>query len=374
MKAKAKNKNGRLLVTVKLSKNEELGERELDLLSKKTILGLLKPERKRKNIIEYSGPAGISLQDRLKRTLTMREFFLVMAQITDASRKIKKNGMFDKNLLLDPRYVFMNENTNELQFLYLPLVSSYTCADFLGFMSALVYAAKNDVNQSSDYISKFAFFLRGLEAFSPDEIDAYIADADRDAMNQVRNKNPRESGFITNKHNEYYKHYSQQNEADTDYDYDEQTGPLTLTAIDDFDDFDADTGLLTENDEEDELEEEGTALLQGMQVKADKTQPEKAAHYMTLRRKLTDELVSINKPVFRVGKEKSYVDYFVADNNAVSRSHADLIVRGNRCFVKDLNSKNRTYINGEAIYPNVEMELFDGDIILFANEEFVFKM
>lgn len=42
----------------------------------------------------------------------------------------------------------------------------------------------------------------------------------------------------------------------------------------------------------------------------------------------TNEKIIINKPVFRIGKEKSYVDYFVSDNTAVSRSHANIVTRG----------------------------------------------
>ena len=50
-------------------------------------------------------------------------------------------------------------------------------------------------------------------------------------------------------------------------------------------------------------------------------------------RLLTNETFMINKPVFRIGKEKSYSDYFVANNNMVSRSHADIISRGGRYFI-----------------------------------------
>ena len=86
---------------------------------------------------------------------------------------------------------------------------------------------------------------------------------------------------------------------------------------------------------------------------------------------LTEERISINKQVFRLGKERSYVDYFI-NNNAVSRSHADIIIRGNRCFVNDLNSKNHTYINGKQILVNYETEIRNGDCLKLGNEEFIF--
>lgn len=364
MKAKAKIRNDRLLVSVKLSADEEIGERELDFLSKKTVLGLLKATKKRSRLIEYSGPRAVSLQERLKKTVTMREFFLIMAQICGMAQKVKNNGLFEKNLLLDMRYVFISEKTSELHFMYLPVVSNFTTPDYLGFMSEIVYSAKNDENQSGDYISKFSFFLRGLDAFSAEKIEAYISSMDRDAVNQVRNKSPRESGFITNKHNEYYEHYAEE-------EYEQQTYRLDRPVQEALPDYEMETGLLEGEEENWELDEATCLLSQG---KSAESQEDSGNTYcMKLMRVLNNEIVSIDKPVFRIGKEKSYVDYFVSDNSAVSRSHADLIIRGSRCFVKDLNSKNRSYINDEPLPPNIETEIFDGDILRLANEEFVFK-
>ena len=94
----------------------------------------------------------------------------------------------------------------------------------------------------------------------------------------------------------------------------------------------------------------------------------------TLFRTLTEETISVNKPVFRIGKERSYVDYFVTNNNAVSRSHADIITRGSKYFVIDLNSKNHTYINDQMIAVQCETEIRDGDRLKLGNEEFVFKI
>ena len=93
-----------------------------------------------------------------------------------------------------------------------------------------------------------------------------------------------------------------------------------------------------------------------------------------LVRRKNSEKIPINKPVFRIGKEKSYVDYFVNDNTAVSRSHADIITRDGRLFIVDTNSTNHTYVNGAMIQSNMETQLNSGDTVRLANEEFEFKM
>ena len=150
------------------------------------------------------------------------------------------------------------------------------------------------------------------------------------------------------------------------------------------------TGLMYEEDEATGLmyeDEERTGLLQddeatGLLVEETNVDEDIDAtgfwgetpqiHFPTLLRVLTNETIQINKPVFRIGKEKSFVDYFVANNNAVSRSHADIVTRGQRYFVVDLNSKNRTYINGQPLPIQQECEIFNGNQLRLANEEFIF--
>jgi len=99
-------------------------------------------------------------------------------------------------------------------------------------------------------------------------------------------------------------------------------------------------------------------------------QPERAF----MKRMKTGEEFEINKPVFRIGKEKSYVDYFVADNPAVSRSHADIISRNGQYYIKDNNSTNHTYLQGEMLTSNTEYLLKSNWRVQLANEEFIFEI
>ena len=93
-----------------------------------------------------------------------------------------------------------------------------------------------------------------------------------------------------------------------------------------------------------------------------------------LIRMKTGESIPVDKPVFRIGKEKSYVDYFINDNTAISRSHANIITREGRYWVVDTNSTNHTYVGGQMIASNTETEIFNGVRLAFANEEFEFRI
>lgn len=93
-----------------------------------------------------------------------------------------------------------------------------------------------------------------------------------------------------------------------------------------------------------------------------------------LIRTKNNEKISINKPVFRIGKERSYVDYFIGDNTAISRSHANIVNHNGEFYVVDTNSTNHTYVNGGMIQSNVETKLSHGTKIRFANEDFEFRL
>lgn len=93
-----------------------------------------------------------------------------------------------------------------------------------------------------------------------------------------------------------------------------------------------------------------------------------------LIRKKNNETIPIDKNEYRLGKERSFVDYFIGDNTAISRSHACIVYHDNEYFVMDTNSTNHTFVNDIMIQSNVETKLESGTKIRLADEEFEFKM
>jgi len=83
------------------------------------------------------------------------------------------------------------------------------------------------------------------------------------------------------------------------------------------------------------------------------------------------EDVVVDKPSFIIGRLDEQVDY-VHSNNAIGKVHAEIITRVGCYYLKDLNSKNGTYINGKRIDSNKEYEIKNNDKITLANSEFVF--
>lgn len=93
-----------------------------------------------------------------------------------------------------------------------------------------------------------------------------------------------------------------------------------------------------------------------------------------LLRNKSSEKILLTKPSFRIGKEKSFVDYFIADNTAISRCHAQIVNHDGGYYVVDTNSTNHTFVNGMMINSNEEVKLSDGDKVRLANEDFEFHL
>lgn len=385
MKISAKTKECRLLVKVKASFRESFDEKALDAFARTYLRGFLKPKLVKKNQIEYTGPVGISLYERLKKPITKRDFLFIMEQIVVAVQKVHSNNLSLNRLLLDIKYCFINDVTKEIQFLYVPTEKELDNHGIIAFMEAIIYSATPAAEKDTEFVSRFVYFLKSLKGFDPEKVERFIAKEDRSVVNTIKKQNAGQSGFMTSKQKSYYDHYDKKQDEDgedTDLleeDEDEATGIL--------DEEDEATGILDEEDEAtgllDEEEDEATGLLDD-EATGLLTEDEEAgtalldetdnAHFPSLFRVLTEETISINKPVFRIGKERSYVDYFVTNNNAVSRSHADIITRGTNYFVIDLNSKNHTYINDQILAVQCETEIRDGDRLKLGNEEFIFNV
>lgn len=74
-----------------------------------------------------------------------------------------------------------------------------------------------------------------------------------------------------------------------------------------------------------------------------------------------------------VGKMQEYVDQ-VLDDSSVSRMHARFSLdRDGKMTVRDLNSTNGTWLNGERLMPNESRAMHQGDHVRLGCMEFVYR-
>lgn len=385
-KYKKKVKNNQNYIKVRLSRNEKLNEGELDFFARQSIYGLYKARKIRGNKIEFYGPEGICLAERLRKQISKHDFFFLLELVVKFTCDISASTLSINKVVFDLNQVYVNEKTNELWFLYLPLNEYRGDVNIVSFMESMIYASTPIAEQDTAYMSRLIFFLRNLAVYDAKKIEQYIQNEDRTVVNQIRQGYQQADLMDVQKKAEDYQDYYKQSGRSVDNSYggngyqghaemnvsyqDEKMSNNTQSKI--YEDKNDATGLLDEG-ATGLLDDENTGLLEddntGLLVENPQQQQ---IQYPKLHRLLTDEVIVINKPVFRIGKEKSYTDYFVSNNNAVSRNHADIVCRGNHYYVIDLNSKNRTFINDKVIPIRQETELRNGDRLKLANEEFVF--
>lgn len=84
------------------------------------------------------------------------------------------------------------------------------------------------------------------------------------------------------------------------------------------------------------------------------------------------ERIIINKDKFVIGRLGSMVDYII-QGSTIGKLHAEITAAKGIYCIRDLNSKNGTYINDVRIPSNKEFELKDRDRIRLSNLEYVFR-
>lgn len=96
-----------------------------------------------------------------------------------------------------------------------------------------------------------------------------------------------------------------------------------------------------------------------------------ALSYLVVRRKGMVERIAVHKDVFRIGSQEDVVHY-CEDAEGVSRTHLEIIKKSGKNIVRDLGSRNGTFLNGAKLAPYREYLLNNDDKLLVAQTEFQF--
>lgn len=371
--------DSQILVKSKLSKTDNINQKELDVFNSKFIRGLMRPKISGNRKIEYLAPGNVKLSAHLKSGLTKNDFYIIFAQFVECLKKVEWNGFNFNNLILDTDLVFYNQVTKEVQFIYQPIENPTNTNNIYLFIYELANQTVLSGGEGRGFLEHLVNVISNQPTLSTKMLETYIIKFYPQIYKQIKRAKPGESQSLSQSGRTYF-----------DKKYDETGGNsfkkdiIEDKKIEEFnDDFDEDTGLLLEDDEDTGLlEEEDTGLLEDDDIETSLLDENEGTTliennepvYPYLIRLNTFEKILINKPAFRIGKEKSYVDYFVMSNNAVSRIHADIITRNGRFYIKDNNSTNHTFVNGTMIVSGQDAELFDGDAVMLANEPFEFHI
>lgn len=328
-KLKVSIKRSTVTAMMKAGRKERINETELSQLARIKPCGIMHVTKTKKDSVTYTCPANINLTDRLKKAVSKYDFFFMMEQIVIMVQDVYNNGLNVNSVRFNIDDVYINEMTKEMYFIYFPIVGGQESADIVGFIENIIYTMTPVINEDTNYISRFMYYVRSFHGFNGNAIEKYISREERAVVNVLKNT------AVTMQQTMQQQIMQQV-----------MQGSMDGTTV---------------------LSEDGISVQQIQQM-----QPVNY-HFASLTRQVTGEKIELGKPSFVLGKNPEKSDYAVADNTNISRVHAVITARNGRYYVMDQNSTNGTFINGRIIKAGQETEILPGDCLMLANEEFIFN-
>jgi len=328
-KLKVSIKKSTVTAMMKAGRKERINETELSQLARIKPCGIMHVTKTKKDSVIYTCPANINLTDRLKKAISKYDFFFMIEQIVIMVEDVYNNGLNVNSVRFNMDDVYINEMTKEMYFIYFPIVGGQESADIVGFIENIIYTMTPVINEDTNYISRFMYYVRSFHGFNGNAIEKYISREERAVVNVLKNK------AVTMQQTMQQQIMQQA-----------MQGSMDGTTV---------------------LSDDGISVQQIQQM-----QPVNY-HFASLTRQVTGEKIELGKPSFVLGKNPEKSDYAVADNTNISRVHAVITMRNGRYYVMDQNSTNGTFINGRIIKAGQETEILPGDCLMLANEEFIFN-
>ena len=485
---------GELKVKSRLSSEEQINPRELELLSG-GMRGIMRVRQGRFGRLIFEAPEAEPLKRYLMRGLTKEEFASVVAQLVRVLKLIERSTLQMRNLELRVENVYMTPKTRELIFIYRPVINKSASSDLNGFIRSLIEYATFSTLEDRTYVTELEGILRDIEKFPPKTMADYVCRLDKATYDrelaysdrkQFGGKIDPETGLF-----EIYDSFSSESGAEPAtavYDEEDEAAPAAgryedqLTGTWDDEplnspifaerpadkrkapeskpsyaygyselqttvecDYDAEdktdvsaasdapsyaygysepqTTVECDYDAEDKTDvsavSEDSAYAYGYsepqttvecdydaEDKTDMSSQRYAPRYggytepqttlssdydapryassqnrrwaspavrATVERCSTGEVYAIKHEEVLIGKDKLGADIYIDGNPAVSRRHALISSRGGRFYITDMKSLNHTFINGREIPAETEIEIFNGNRLCLADENFIFR-
>ncbi len=353
-KCRTVKKSGVMQFLIKSQKGQQLSEREVHAINNNEVMGMLKLETVKKPhsfSLIYNITGLITLRDFLKSPLDKETFAGILNNILSNLKSMQESFFNQQGIIMDFNYVMMDPENRKIYFVYVP-IPSYDCSITLrDFLLGIIRFGSFTSGEDTSYVREYISILNSGVNFSVFELEEYIKSlsGSRITASSQNVECPKCHSMI-----QFGKNYCPMCGT-------RMSGDTGIPSDKIYDPWTASVGFHSKPSEP--MAETGK----------DKSVPEAITYPDPyLIRMKNNEKIFVDKSAFRIGKGRQNIDYLVLDNKAVSRSHADIITKDNKYYIVDLNSTNKTYMNGEPIPAETEIEIYSGTEIRLADEDFTF--
>ena len=377
-KTKVVSKLGLSQLIIKSQKGQQISEHEAYAINANKVKGLLHLDVVQKGSsfkLIYNITGFITFKEFLATPLNKESFAKILQNILDNLQSMEEAYFTQHNLLMDFNRVMVNPATQHIYFVYVPIQFFDSGDSLREFLLNIIQYCTFAPGEDNSYVRDYITILNSGINFSVFELEEYINKLLGQKTTRAQDIECPQCKTKLKKGTNYCHACGAKVSGNTGNTGKGVYDPLADTKGKEIEETIEEEEVIVRKDNTQGLSD-GTTVLGadpgGTTVLG--SEELEAPVYPYLIREKVDEKISVNKPSFRIGSERKYVDYWVSDNSTVSRSHADIITREKRYFIIDLNSTNKTYVDGRAIPVEKEVELFDGTRVRLSNEDFVFHI
>ncbi len=311
-------------------KGQQISESEVHDINNGEIACLIKLEvEKKKNKFKlfFNINDLCTLEEFLEDPIKKKTFSKILYEMTAAIQTLNDANYNLQRVFLSYDKVFISAATHEIFFIYVPVQGFDAGGNVHDFFHSLVQQCKFSGKENNDYVKEYVQIFNDSASFSIFDVKTYL---------EKINSKPKK---IIN-------------------------CPFCGAEVV------QGATYCPECAHRIEIEEEPKAKVEPKQ-KTSVTTESRIVEPLLIRSS-NNEAIKINTEVFIIGRQPDVCHYCISENQMLGRKHACIISRERGYFVMDLNSLNKTLLNGSVIPSATEVEINDGDELTFANEKFTF--
>lgn len=260
-----------------------------------------------------------------------------------------------KQIVLADDKIYIDKDVKDVKFTYIPIIEYDNDIDVERFIKKIIFSSQFESGEDGAFIIKLMNYINKKDEFNLHGFYLLIEE-----MINETSKN--------NQVNEISQIYIDDESINDSQDETEKVESETLSQ----DDLDR----ILQQANEPTIEQKFGSFEPGeTMVLSEVILPElKASSSLVYLTTSNGEKIDICKESFVLGKEKNNVDYRIENNSAISRKHAQIVKEFGVYYLIDKKSLNFTYLNGIQLIPEEKYPLKNKDVIMLADEEFIFNM
>lgn len=361
-------------------------------------------------MLKFNISSRISLEQFFSGVMDRAGFLRALISIVHTLKVSKEYMLDERYFLLDSQHIYVNVGTREAELLCIPTLPTEEPVDIVSFLRSVVFQTQFDPSENANYVAQIIRYLDKRETFSVEglmEKLMKIAEEEEPSLKLFQGGRAKVTTMD-------FAHANQPEPAQSDWtgpvqpDYGKHQGLYEETTV-------LNSAMLKKKEPartitvEEPVQKKGIRTLRelfgGKRKKEQTIIQETNVSYddeeipvsfreresnpyqdeveenipvqsiftqAYIKRLKTREQIVIDKQVFKIGKERIFVDYCIVDNPTVSRSHANIVMENDEYYIIDMNSKNHTYVNGRMIPSGTKTKLIHESRIKLSNEEFEF--